>query len=48
MSQETHYVSATKANRLMLFTDGKVVYCESHMKQTETNSVGRIQISFVH
>jgi hypothetical protein len=32
-SQETHYVSATKPNRLMLFTETVAVYCENH---TET------------
>jgi hypothetical protein len=29
-SQETHYVSATKPNRLMLFRDTVAVYCENH------------------
>jgi hypothetical protein len=31
-SQETHYVSATKPNRLMLFRKTVAVYCENHMK----------------
>jgi hypothetical protein len=29
-SQETHYVSATKPNRLMLFRKTISVYCENH------------------
>jgi hypothetical protein len=29
-SQETHYVSATKPNRLMLFRETVAVYCENH------------------
>jgi hypothetical protein len=29
-SQETHYVSATETNRLMLFTVTVAVYCENH------------------
>jgi hypothetical protein len=28
-SQETHYVSATKPNRLMLFRETVAVYCEN-------------------
>jgi hypothetical protein len=37
-SQETHYVSATKPNRLMLFGETDAVYCENHMKYTNTLS----------
>jgi hypothetical protein len=37
-SQETHYVSATKANRLMLFRETAAVYCENHMEHTDTLS----------
>jgi hypothetical protein len=29
-SQETHYVSTTKPNRLMLFRETVAVYCENH------------------
>jgi hypothetical protein len=29
-SQETHYISATKHNRLMLFGETVAVYCENH------------------
>jgi hypothetical protein len=29
-SQETHYVSATETNRLMLFEGTAAVYCENH------------------
>jgi hypothetical protein len=32
-SQETHYVSATKTNRLMLFKETVAVYCENHKQQ---------------
>jgi hypothetical protein len=29
-SQETHYISATKPNRLMRFGERVTVYCENH------------------
>jgi hypothetical protein len=35
-SQETHYVSATKPNRLMLFRETVAVYCENHLEHTNT------------
>jgi hypothetical protein len=35
-SQETHYVSATKPNRLMLFREIIAVYCENHMEHMNT------------
>jgi hypothetical protein len=35
-SQETHHVSATKPNRLMLFRKTVAVYCEIHTKHTNT------------
>jgi hypothetical protein len=35
-SQETHYISATKPNRLMLFRKTVAVYCENHMEHTNT------------
>jgi hypothetical protein len=31
---ETHYVSATKPNRLMLFREIIAVYCENHTEHT--------------
>jgi hypothetical protein len=34
-SQETHYVSATKPNRLMLFEETVAVYCENHAERTD-------------
>jgi hypothetical protein len=34
-SQETHYVSSTKPNRLMLFGETVAVYCENH-RETDT------------
>jgi hypothetical protein len=33
---ETHYVTATKPNRLMLFGETVAVYCENHMEHTNT------------
>jgi hypothetical protein len=35
-SQETHYVSATKPNRLMLFRKTVAVYCEKHTGHINT------------
>jgi hypothetical protein len=35
-SQETHYISATETNRLMLFREIIAVYCEDHMEHTDT------------
>jgi hypothetical protein len=35
-SQETHYVSATKPNRLMLFRETVAVYWENHTEHTDT------------
>jgi hypothetical protein len=35
-SQETHYVFATKPNRLMLFRETVAVYCENHTEHTDT------------
>jgi hypothetical protein len=35
-SQETHYVSATKTNRLMLFRETVAVCCENHTEHTDT------------
>jgi hypothetical protein len=37
-SQETHYVSATKPNRLMLFGETVAVYCENHTEHISTLS----------
>jgi hypothetical protein len=36
ISQETHYISATKPNRLMLFRETVAVYCENHTEHTDT------------
>jgi hypothetical protein len=41
-SQETHCVSATKPNRLMLFREAVAVYCEKHTN-LQIHSVGRMQ-----
>jgi hypothetical protein len=35
-SQETHYVSTTKPNRLMLFREIIAVYCENHTDHINT------------
>jgi hypothetical protein len=35
-SQETHHVSATKPNWLMLFRKTVAVYCEIHKEHTDT------------
>jgi hypothetical protein len=35
-SQETHYVSATEPNRLILFGETVAVYCENHTEHTDT------------
>jgi hypothetical protein len=43
-SQETHYVSATEPNRLMLFGETDAVYCENHTEQTEQNYLLVLQL----
>jgi hypothetical protein len=35
-AQKTHYVSATKPNRLMLFRETVAVYCENHTEHINT------------
>jgi hypothetical protein len=35
-SQESHYVSTTKPNRLMLFRESVAVYCEDRTEHTDT------------
>jgi hypothetical protein len=35
-SQETHYVSATKPNRSIVFREIIAVYCENHTEHTDT------------
>jgi hypothetical protein len=35
-SQETHYVTATKPHRLMLFRETVAVYIENHTEHTNT------------
>jgi hypothetical protein len=41
-SQETHYVSATKPNRLMLFRETVAVYCENHTEHTDSIRSGQV------
>jgi hypothetical protein len=36
IKMETHYVFATKPNRLMLFGKTVAVYCENHTEHTNT------------
>jgi hypothetical protein len=43
-SQETHYVSATKTNRLMLFWETVAVYCEIHKEHVNTLCVQNAEI----
>jgi hypothetical protein len=46
-SQATHYVSATKPNRLMLFRETIAVYFENHTEHTNTSceqNVGFINV----
>jgi hypothetical protein len=35
-SQETHHVTVTEPNQLMLFQETVAVYCENHMEHTYT------------
>jgi hypothetical protein len=35
-SQETHYITTTKHNRLMLFRETVAVYCEDYTELTDT------------
>jgi hypothetical protein len=35
-SQETHYVSVTEPNKLMLFRETVAVYCENHTEHINT------------
>jgi hypothetical protein len=46
-SQETHYVSATKTNRLMLFRETIAVYRENNMKHKNTFSGQDAEILYV-
>jgi hypothetical protein len=34
--EETHYISTTEPNRLMLFGETVAVYCENHIEHTDT------------
>jgi hypothetical protein len=45
-SQETHYVSTTKPNRLMLFRETVAVYCENHTEHI--NSMGGQNAQFLY
>jgi hypothetical protein len=46
-SQETHYVSATEPNRLMLFRETVAVYCENHKEHTDTLCGQNEEFSYV-
>jgi hypothetical protein len=46
-SQETHYVSATETNQLMLFGETVAVYCENHTEHkvnTEHRARGSVVV----
>jgi hypothetical protein len=43
-SQETHHVSATETNRLMLFGETVAVYCENHTEHTNTLCEYNVQL----
>jgi hypothetical protein len=45
-SQETHYVSATKPNRLMLFGETVAVYCENQNEIYKYISFGKFRVFF--
>jgi hypothetical protein len=46
-SQQTHYVSATKTNRLMLLRETIVAYSENRMKHTITLCGHNVQFQYV-
>jgi hypothetical protein len=46
-SQEKHYVSATKTNRLLLFRKTVAVYCEKHTEHTNTLPGQNAECQFV-
>jgi hypothetical protein len=46
-SQETHYVTATKPNRLMLFRETVAVYCENHTEHTNTLCEQNVEFCYV-
>jgi hypothetical protein len=46
-SQETHYVTATKPNRLMLLRETVAVYCENHMEYTNALCGQNAEFCFV-
>jgi hypothetical protein len=46
-SQETHYVSFTKPNRLILFREIIAVYCKNHMEHMSTLCVKKIKSLFL-
>jgi hypothetical protein len=43
-SQEIHYVSAAKTNRLMLLSEITAVYCENRLKQTHLRAECRVLV----
>jgi hypothetical protein len=46
-SQETHYVSATKPNRLMLFKETVAVYCKNPTEHTDTPCGQNVEVYYV-
>jgi hypothetical protein len=47
-SQETHYVTATKSNRLMLIRETVAAFCESHMEHTYYIYINSVRTSRKH
>jgi hypothetical protein len=43
-SQETHYVSATEPNRLMLFGETVAVYCENHKERRVDKVTAHLEV----
>jgi hypothetical protein len=46
-SQETHYVSATETNRLILFREVIAVYCENHMEHINTLCAQNVETLYI-
>jgi hypothetical protein len=46
-SQETHGVSATKPNRLILFREIVAVYCDNHMGRMQSFSILKRMVQIV-
>jgi hypothetical protein len=47
-SEQTHYVSATKPNRLMLFRETIAFYCENHTEDTDLHKLHGRNVNGTH